>query len=306
MSKAGEIPYSWDQMEAQIREAILCQASMLEHFGPSPTENIVAAYLGFDPGETLVQDLTKEQIESIDIRSHGLYDQVRIAYHYAYQLEEAERAAPSSWDDIDGLLQGFPETDANGEPSPFCTLNDFPLRRMLETFRARYGLHEFGFAVSTRELALLSNMTVPAVRTALSREGFKLEKSQGTSRSRPEGSDFKLTAGDALLWLSKRRGYIPNRPTTSDQQHAIREIVCFGEDSFPGLLRRVMALIGQDAATVAEVHQVDRAWLEKLVEGEAAEPDLDALCRLARGLQAPEPEFVSQAVRHLLRTEAGG
>lgn len=64
MSKSGEIPYSWELIESQIREAILCQATLLSHFGPwiDNEDKVTRAYLGIETGELNYQDMSKEEI----------------------------------------------------------------------------------------------------------------------------------------------------------------------------------------------------------------------------------------------------
>lgn len=310
MSKTGEIPYTWPQIEEQIKEAILCQASILEEFGPVRTRNLVADYLGIDPEE--FSDKTVEDIRDVDISKHGIYFHARIAYDYAYQLNPVElHLAQSSWHSVDGLLQGFPETDAAGEPSPFCRLNDFPLRRMLETFFARFGLFEESLSIdympSIRELSLLANMTIPAVRTSLSKESFKLEKSHGVTRGNQEESGFRLNTQDAKLWLSRRRGFIPQRTDTEGEQadRAIAQILEDADLLFPDALKRVIGLRKLEVDAIAAAAAIDKVWLVDLTEGKSVSPDLTALKAVARALSVPAPDFVAAGVRHLLRLEAG-
>lgn len=310
MSKTGEIPYTWPQIEEQIKEAILCQASILEEFGPARNGNLVADYLGIDPEE--FRDKTVEDVRDVDISEHGLCFHAKIAYDYAYQLNPVERdLLLSSWYCVVGLLQGFPETDAAGEPSPFCRLNDFPLRRMLETFFARFGLFDenlhIDYMPSIRELALLANMTVPAVRTSLSKESFKLEKSHGMSRGNQEESSFRLNADDAKLWLSRRRGFIPQRTDTEGEQadRAIAQILEDANLPFPDALKRVIGLRKLEVDAIAAAAAIDQVWLSGLTEGQSVSPDLTALKAVARALSVPAPDFVAAGVRHLLRLETG-
>lgn len=308
MSKTGEIPYTWNQIEEQVRDAVLCQASILEAFGPLHDRRLVADYLCMDPashGGRLVEDIRPEEL---DISQHQLLQHVQLAYDYAYQVDGARTDIVSEWHDIDGLLQGFPQTDSSGEPSPFCTLNDFPLRRMLETFFARFGLFEkeqlqdWDMSLSIRELALLSNMTVPAARTSLSKEGFKLEKVQSTTRSSREDASFRLKPEDAKLWLSRRRGFIPqqSQDTAARVEQIRAQILTDKEASFSVLLSRLLEASDRDIEQLADQARLDPAWLTSLASGKSANPDVDALRGLARSLSLPEPDFVAAAVRHLV------
>ncbi|MCT2539973.1 hypothetical protein [Sedimentimonas flavescens] len=310
MSKAGEIPYTWEQIEMQIKEAISCQASILETFGPWCEGRLVADYLGLS--EEQFRDAFVEDVTEFDIRRHQLYDIVRRAYDYAYQLDGARTDMASEWQDVDGLLQGFPQTDAAGQPSPFCTLNDFPLRRMLETFFARFGLFDsdrqelIDYRPTIRELALLANMTVPAVRTSLSKEGFKLDKVQASSRGNREEASFRLNTEDARLWLSRRRGFIPQSAGDGleGRQPLIDQLLADRAVAFPDVLARILDLKTMDAQQVARENSIDEEWLSGLIAGEAVNLDLEALRQLARALDVSEAEFVSIGVRHLLRAQS--
>ena len=307
MSKAGEIPYSWDQIEDQIRLAISAQASILETFGPECERTIVETYLGISEDQHSDKDV--EDITDFDINRHHLYTHVKRAYTYAYQLEGAHEvcAYPELWHDTAGLLEGFPQTNANGEPSPLCERNDFPLRRMLGTFVARWGLYEEdqGLDVSIRELSLLSNMTVPAVRTSLSKEGFKLEKTTILRKDGHEETLHKLSVNDALVWLSRRRGFIQQLPKLGEDKAAVVAGILSSPDiDFLSALNRIFALSYKTNEELAQQHGLDHAWLQALRDGKAVEVNLDALRATAKALFAPEPDFVSLAVKHLLTQES--
>lgn len=311
MSRTGEIPYTWPQIEEQIKEAILAQASILETFGPWCDGRLVADYLGISEEE--FRAVSVEDVTQLDIQRHQLFQHVKIAYDYAYQLEGRQEAPVEYWHDADGLLQGFPETDAQGEPSPFCRLNDFPLRRLLETFFARFALFESEvplldeYKPSIRELSLMANMTVPAVRTSLSKEGFKLEKSQVTTRANQEEAGFRLNATDARLWLSRRRGFIPQRIDTDAErvQQTVDQILTDRDLAFPLALARIMELRDYDASRLALQAALDQDWLSALLSGQSVRPDLAGLRLIARILDVPEPDFVASGIRHTLAGETG-
>tara|TARA_R100000750_G_scaffold17798_1_gene11823 strand:+ start:2655 stop:3329 length:675 start_codon:yes stop_codon:yes gene_type:complete len=216
------------------------------------------------------------------------------------------------WHEVDGLLQGYPEADANGEPSPFSNLHDFPLRRMFETFFARYSL--FGGEVlvsmnlSMQELSLLANMTVPAVRTSLSKEGFKLGRVHEKIAGRPDDKAFRLKAGDALLWLSRRRGFIPQRslPEGIAVQEKILHLLSNETMPFHMRLGQAVTLVKQDTAAFAAASGIDANWLSALLAGKAVSPAIESLRALADALDVPAPAFVGAGVRHHLSIETTG
>jgi hypothetical protein len=306
MSKAGEIPYTWQQIEDQIQKAILCQASILLAYGPYEDERIVRDFLGLSSSAKVdPKEMSKDEIAAIDITRHTLHAHVRVAYDYAYQRVPIDRlTAETCWHEVVGILEGFPQTDAQGEPSPLCKLNDFPLRRVLETFIARFTLFdpEINLDMTIRQLAFLSNMTVPAVRTSLSKEGFKLEKTAQTSRSRLDDVSFKLAAEDSRTWLSRRRGFIPqnSQDKAAEDHQIIEQLLTDKAANFSGLLSRLFDLRQIPMEECIEIG-LDQVWVSKLLAGEDAGSDIDALRRLARALELPEPEFSAAAVLHLVR-----
>lgn len=306
MSKAGEVPYTWEEMEAQIKDAIICQASILETYGPWADGRLLSEFLGV-PLEELEYKGAND-FKEIDLTCHSLYHQVRYAYLYAYQLDGWWDCSVEVWHEVDGMLQGYPQTDMHGEPSPFSLLNDFPLRRMLETFFARYtlfGVDSIGGDMTIRELSLLSNMTVPAVRTSLSKEGFKLERVPTTQKDRPDDRAFRLKEADAREWLSRRRGFIPQRewPEEENDQQRLADLLSDESIQFNTRIDLAAKLLELDFSMLAERAGVDRRWLSTLIQGGIIQPDLSALQRIARTFGQPEPDFAASGVRYILSLE---
>jgi len=269
-----------------------------------PTLDLVADFLGIDRNAFSEMDL--EQLREIDISRDAIHQHCKVAYDYAYQLRDFPPVeAFGAWHAVDGMLQGFPQTDADGEPSPFCRLNDFPLRRMLETFASRILMFDVDYkddyAPTIRELSLLANMTVPAVRTSLSKEGFRLEKSATLTRGNQEDSSFKLNHEVAKLWLSRRRGFIPQRSANPSEQ-ALRAVEELADPavSFPEVATKIVALRDLNADDLAAASGVDQSWLRDLLAGNPVAPDLPALQSLAKALEVPAPAFVAAGIRHLL------
>ncbi|MFW2545659.1 hypothetical protein ACN2XU_23810 [Primorskyibacter sp. 2E107] len=311
MSKTGEIPYTWEEIEAEVRDAIRCQASILETFGPCFKDcNIAMDFLGLPRELHADLEFSMEAPPDFDLERHVIHHLAKEAYRYAYQLDGCWDCDVHVWHEVDTLLQGYPQTDAEGNGSPFCTLNDFPLRRMFETFFARYSLFERETMgdPDIRELSLLANMTVPAVRTSLSKEGFKLERSSGVSRSNQEDKSFRLPREDAILWLSRRRGFIPQR--TKPEGEAVREIVVktLADETMPFHTRiaQAIGLLGEDLATFATAAGLDTEWFDGLMAGRPVSPDVQALRGLAKALGMDEPAFAGTGVRHLLTIDISG
>lgn len=311
MTKTSPAPYTWDEIERQVRNAILCQFSILRSLGPD-VEGLGELYLGIDPDllepqeNTMTQAEYQDVLSSIPLARHHLHHLARNAYTYAYQLDGWEQVTADEHYEIScGVLNGFPQADIHGESSPLSPLNDPPLRRMFETFVARWKLYgeDFGSGLSVRELALLSNMTIPAVRTSLSKEGFKLEQAatRGDSQRRDDDRLATLNTRDALAWLSRRRGFVPNRGVAAPPSDTESAALFDTPDlTFVEALQNALSALGKDVPAIAGEIDAAVEWLEALLAGQVVDVDVPALRGLARTLKVPEPDFVAKAVRHLV------
>ncbi|MBC2834074.1 hypothetical protein [Paragemmobacter straminiformis] len=295
-------PYAWEEIEAQVRKAVLCQLSILQTFGPWEPK-MFYLFAGLD-----TEDLD-EVADAIDLSRHSLHRIARHAYGYAYQTEAWHLATGEDYHEVCcGILSGgYPQADAEGEPSPLYRPNDQPLLRMFETFVARWKLSnpKYHAGLSVRELSLLSNMTVPAVRTSLSKEGFKLEANYRADAGKDENG--VLPEHDALVWLSRRRGFVPTRshaPTKpTDQSLGENMSTWLHTLPFVDALAKIMSATGNDPAPLADSLIVDQDWMAGLVSGRPVEIDVNVLRRLARYFGAEESLFVGRAVQALIRLE---
>lgn len=305
MSRANQIPYSWEDIEAQIRRAILAQASIISAFGPDHS-GAVEAFLGVSAnsvGDFDGMTTAEEQAAKIDISRHNIYHLVQRAYLYVYQLDGFQHTSADDVYEIGcGLLNGYAHTDLHGEDSPFCPLNDFPLRRVLEAFLARWNWNKHGEGLTVRQLSLLANMAEPTVRSSLSKEGFRL---QGQYSDKDDDRRAQLSAGDALQWLSRRRGFIPNRGGIEPELRSsvVSDILSSGETSFSAALARVLDVTEVAPQQLVGTVQVSEQWLQGLLAGRPVEIDIPSLKRIAEALGASKVEFVGKAVQHLLSVE---
>ena len=310
MNKTNQIPYAWEEIEADVREAVLCQVSVAEVTGRA-ARGLTGTMLGLhDPGDTLndpTQTLEEEEQGRIPLVEFGLHRLARHAYLYAYQLDGADDASSDDAYEIAcAVLAGFPATDRHGNPSPLSERRDAPLRRMFETFMARWALNEDSHGLTIRELALLANMTVPAVRTSLSKEGFKLNFPVGGADvgARDDDQVATLSIVDARLWLTRRRGFIPNRSNLGHgHDQIITAIFCDTDLSLPRIVQRMLLLRNVDVDETSRQCGIRKEWLVGLVDGKQVEIDVVALRILAGFLSIPEAEFVARAVRHLIEQE---
>lgn len=290
-------PFTREEVEHEIRRAALAMASMLATYAPNGRE-LAAQYLGVELPGYDYQDLSSDEIDQIPIERHHLYGVIIDAYDYAYQtgsrgldhISVSERAVEAA-----GILTGFPQTDAMGEPSPLDKLNPQPLRQILDTFMARCSLDD-GFDLTIRELALLANMGEPAVRTSLSSEGIK-------SYPKKKGHPHQVKHSDAVSWLMGRRGFVPSVKfgDGTNLEATMDAIFTASNMDFQSALKKALEAIKISPAELARSANVSEQFIAQLVSSDEAAPvEIDALERLALALKAPVPTFVGKAATDLL------
>ena len=166
-------------------------------------------------------------------------------------------------------------------------------------------LFEGDHNLNIHQLSLLANMTVPAVRTSLSKEGFKLEKVNQKPEDKHDPKTFLLNASSAKAWLTRRRGFIPQRPTGETRDKSEMASIVLGEDDidFPAKVASLISLTELKTDQIASEAGVDREWLKNLLGGKPTKLDIDALRSLAKALSVPLPDFIGMAVRHILSLE---
>lgn len=314
MNKPKNAPFSWQEIENDVRESIAALASIVEIAGPGHISN--NAFLGVD--EMILDDdnFVVDPYHLFSLEGHALHRLALRAYDYAYQLGEIDHAENSEQTfytdsfDILMLLQGFPRSDRNGDLSPFDPRENSPLRTMFETAYARYDLQE-GNEITIKQLALLSNMTVPAVRSSISKDGIKTEPSihsKETLKNMPEDERLgRVSSENALLWLRGRRGFIPTiDPSGSTRIELMWPVLLKpGADIKEGILK-ALKILQVSVSDLAQKAEVEDEWLEGLFgDGEVA-ADVSALKRVAHALRAPTPAFVGGMVQDILTRETQG
>ena len=325
MKKTGVIPYDWSCIEDGIRDAIVIQAINLDAYGIEFPGNrdMCEKYLGIDltmseevGGIKLGEEqsykktkyLDREEIDSIKIDRHYIYFTALEAYHYAYQINTTGNE-PGQYENLEGtsrevsaLLNCFPQFDYEGNSSPFDKDAGHPLRIMFETFQARFSLFEEKGDLAIKQLALLANMTVPATRASMSKEGFRLEKISQKQNSTQDTKLSRLKYSDAILWLSRRRGFIPQLASKQMEVSStqIKDIFSDPDIEFPKKLKKLFDQVGITIEQLVSQNSVDGAWIKGLVEGAAVEPYVDEWTELAKVLSVSEAELAAKGVEYLL------
>ncbi len=171
-----------------------------------------------------------------------------------------------------------------------------PLRRVFEAAAARWNWTHNDQDLTVRELALLSNMAESTVRSTLSKEGYKLGRGSSNDDDKVRNS---LSSSEALQWLSRRRGFIPNatQPSPDRQRIAMQETLNDRSIPFSTAVKRMVQLAG---IVAGDKTGVEADWFYGLIEGRSVTPDLDALIALADVLNVSRSTFASRGIEHLL------
>lgn len=282
MSK--NVPFTWEQIEGEIRKAIWVS---IEAIGIFCTNEAYRGMLG---------DSNAEE-NTFDIQRHRVYSIVERCYAYAYQLPGHDKIEEEDWYEAEMLLNGGLPVYTHNQESPLMASLDSPLRSVLETFFARYGMNELGKPLNIRELGLLAGMSDSVVRASLSKEGFKLERSGSSDES------AVLSSEEALRWLTKRRGFIPNKGEALEgQKKAIVEGLVLDQSiEFAEIIAELSRRYCSDIFELSQkMPDGDKEWVLAFFRGEKPDIRLNLLKSVATELEAPEALFVGRAVTHLL------
>ncbi|MCH6206343.1 hypothetical protein L3V16_21195 [Brucella ciceri] len=282
MSK--NVPFTWEQIEGEIRKAIWVS---IEAIGIFCTNEAYRGMLG---------DSNAEE-NTFDIQRHRVYSIVERCYAYAYQLPGHDKIEEEDWYEAEMLLNGGLPVYTHNQESPLMASLDSPLRSVLETFFARYGMNELGKPLNIRELGLLAGMSDSVVRASLSKEGFKLERSGSSDES------AVLSSEEALRWLTKRRGFIPNKGEALEgQKKAIVEGLVLDQSiEFAEIIAELSRRYCSDIFELSQkMPDGDKEWVIAFFRGEKPDIRLNLLKSVATELEAPEALFVGRAVTHLL------
>lgn len=280
----SKVPYTWEQIESDIRKAIWVS---IEAIGIFATNEAYTEMLG---------DSNADEY-TFDIKRHRVYSVVERCYAYAYQLQGHDKIEEEDWFESEMLLNGGMPVYTHNQESPLMANLASPLRTVLETFFARYGMNVLGKPLNIRELGLLAGMTESVARASLSKEGFKLERSGSSDES------AILSSEEALRWLTKRRGFIPNKGEALEgQKKAIVEGLVFDQSiEFAEIISELSRRYGSDIFEFTQkMSDADKNWVLEFFKRDKPDIRLDLLKTVAQELEAPEAMFVGRAVTHLM------
>jgi hypothetical protein len=290
--------FTKDEMLTELKVIFLFEA---DHVLISSGYAKAEAFIGFsaaDEGEYVHQSPSKVDLSLFaDITAS-----FERGYDFAFNRSRLNTFGENEVQDLLAFMDGTPRIGgvaSAGEMHRFMTPDGY-CRMVADAACARWKLEwvaDPGQTFTTRELALLANMTDGAVRMAIS------DKSENRLRAIPGSKPVAVKFDEAKRWLSGRRGFIP-WPDLVEQDRFLTRAIRDAES--PKALGR---LIHQVAGFEAPEKLAEKiGWiadeLKAWFDGSFAF-DLERARHLARALELDVPMFVGKALEVSERAEGG-
>ena len=293
-----KLPFTKEEMFTELREIILREGARIDLMRGRAAAK---AFLGFDYEADEHDDgsnnYSQEHLQKIRLDDFELARNFGLAYDYAFQVGKWMQFDEVVENRLRGIAHAMPQWGVEGSQTPYHA-SDSTCRHVAELATARYLLTHYHHSPSIEQLALLANMTQAAVRNSLSQENIKAE-----------GKPAQVENEAAWEWLSKRRGFIPNKALAERKetpQEKTQRI--FNGVSFTNGLRHAAIEAGfngddtQISTGVSSAAGIDKTFVEGLIGGYPA-PELTNLKAVADTLGLYYPRFAALAVEIALAQE---
>lgn len=291
--------FTKEEMLGELRRIFLFEA---DHIALGAGFRQAEAFVGFTPtdGEYINDDPAR-----VDLTRFQISSKFERAYDFAF-TPSLSTVIDEEVQDLHVFLDGMPRVGgislSAGEPNDMVG-PEGRCRTVAAVALARWKLEidrtgEF----SSRELALLANMSEGAVRNAM------VEKGEAGLRAIPGSKPVSVEYQEAKRWLSGRRGFIPLplQPRNDVVLHAkLSEVRTVEEFTF--FLRRHVSVYGDPRPDVVQVmdRELTPEELERWLDYGTFEFDLKKAQRIAEILDLDVALFVGKALEVALRRDAG-
>jgi hypothetical protein len=287
------VPFTKDEMEAELREIYAAQASHIAHVGNNEAANI---FLGFEWEFSPWEDTLDEVASKIDLTRFKATEYMSVAYDYAFQVGHFRAYDECVHMDVIGFDCGVPAYASCGIGPAYRHRPDSKCRHVVDMAMARWYLdgNEDVSALSIRQLAVLAGMKEGAVRNSLSSEKIKTE-----------GSPASVSMEIAREWLKKRKGFIPSifEDCSKEQWQADARILLAGD--FVTAMENILARLQLKPEEAANKADVPLEYFVSLLGGKHGSDNISNLQRVAVALDLDAPQFVGRAIEVALRHSAG-
>jgi hypothetical protein len=290
---------SKDDMLNELRTIFLFEA---DHVLISSGDAKAEAFIGFPAGDE--REYMHQPASKVNL---SLFTDITASfergYEFAFHRSRLNTFGEHEIQDLQVFMNGTPRTggiSSGGETHRFMSPEGH-CRMVADAAFARWKLEWKGDdseTFTTRELALLANMTEGAVRMALS------DKSDARLKSIPGSKPVAVEFDEAKRWLSGRRGFIPWPERAADDRFLTRAI---RDTETPRALGR---LIHQAAEFKAPADLAEKlGWtaddIKSWFDGSFVF-DAERAGQIASALRLDAPMFVGKALEVTLRSAQGG
>ncbi|ACE99676.1 hypothetical protein IP86_17585 [Rhodopseudomonas sp. AAP120] len=291
--------FSKEQMLDELRTIFLFEADhVLISSGPTKA----AAFIGFPPGDK--GEYVHEQASKVDLSLFAdITGSFERAYEFVFNRSRLNAFGEHEVQDLQVFMEGTPRVggiSSGGEMHRFMTPDGY-CRAVADAALARWKLEWAGdesAKFTTRELALLANMSEGAVRMAIA------DKTEGRLKAIPGSKPVAVDFAEAKRWLSGRRGFAPWPERAADDRLLARAI---RDAETPKELSRLIGQIAGIGAAdrLANVLGWPAADLQPWLDGSFSF-DVERAGQVAEALELDVPMFVGKALEVTLRTPKGG
>jgi hypothetical protein len=288
--------FTKDDMFNELRTIFLFVA---DHIILGASEEMAEQFIGFENTDGQYCYLEPELVDLARFDITRLFDQ---GYDYAFRPSHLHTLDASEVRDLVTFMKGTPRiggTDSPVEIHQFMNPDGY-CQTVADAVHARWKLERSSGSetFTTRDLALLANMTEGAVRNAMA------DKSDNGLKAIPGSKPVLVGIDEAKRWLSGRRGYIamPARPRDDTVLHEMLAAARTAKDL--GLvIGRYHFLIANRSSTGSYLPagfslEEIRAW-----EDGTFQFDAERAAKLAEMLDLEVALFVGKALEVSLRRD---
>ncbi|MDR3451155.1 MAG: hypothetical protein P4M15_15655 [Alphaproteobacteria bacterium] len=288
--------FTKNQMLDELRAIFLFEA---DHILMGAGGAVAEAFIGFGSGDA--GEYCHRPSSDVDLSRFQIAQAFENGYEYAFCPSFLNRIGEGDVQDLIVFMLGTPRIggiDSGGELHEFMTPNG-KCQAVADAVHARwklewdtFGPHDF----TTRELALLADMTEGAVRNALA------DKTENGLRAIPGTKNpVMVEHAEALRWLKGRRGFIPSPERASEDRFLTEHLQNIQSSKALGELigRRLWSAFGSPEKAPSAL-----GWSAEELENWRNGTQIfseDKAKQLARAFDFDVPLFVGKALEVTLR-----
>jgi hypothetical protein len=286
--------FTKEQMLNELRVIFLFEA---DHILMGAGREVAERFIGFEVPED--GQYCFEQPDRVDLRRFPISNVFERAYEAAFFPSVLTSFDDSEVQDLVQFMMGTPRAggiNAAGEPHSFMTPDGY-CQSVADAVFARWKLEWDpagldGHTFTTRELALLANMTEGAVRNAIA------HKSEDGLRVVAGMKPVSVARDEAWRWLQNRRGFIPSPKRPSEDRFLCEHLRNIQSAAALGDLIRTQLSTSKQQTLGWTNDEIDE-WCNGSFRFDEARA-----CQLARALDFDVPLFVGKALEVSLRRDS--